>query len=565
MDFKIMLCSSLTKVMPQEEPAALKRKTFSVLKGEKFSFQLASLGKANWFSHLIPVTVESELKKYIRIRSVENVPVEWMPDQVDDDVVSNRIGFYPDVLRDLPEGKYFRAHRNIWNSLWFDVNVPKTCKAGKYSIKITLSVPEIDLDANPEFNESGREEFTQSLTLEVIDAVLPPQKLKNTHWFHSDCLMEHYGFEAFSPAYWDCVSAFMKTAADHGINMILTPIFTPPLDTRVGGERPTVQLVKVKYAKGKYSFDFALLEKWIDVAGKAGIKYFEMSHLFTQWGAGFTPKIMAEVNGKEKRIFGWDVAATSKKYQDFLKAFLPELVAFIDGKKLHDKVYFHCSDEPSLAHLENYKKASTLLRKYLKDFRIFDALSKPDFYQNGLISIPVPSETHLDQFMSLDVPERWTYYCCEPLTEYSNRFIYMTSSRNRTFGLLLYYYGVEGFLHWGFNFYNACLSAFKIDPYTVTCANYTYPAGDGFLVYPGANGKPEDSLRLEVFHHGLQDQRALELLEKLIGRDKVLKLLDSAVPGGKMSMKNYLKGEDALWNLREKVNSLIKKNLPRSK
>jgi hypothetical protein len=57
----------------------------------------------------------------------------------------------------------------------------------------------------------------------------------------------------------------------------------------------------------------------------------------------------------------------------------------------------------------------------------------------------------------------------------------------------------------------------------------------------------------------------LELLEKLIGRVKVLKLLDSAVPGGKMSMKNYLKGEDALWNLREKVNSLIKKNLPRSK
>jgi hypothetical protein len=167
--------------------------------------------------------------------------------------------------------------------------------------------------------------------------------------------------------------------------------------------------------------------------------------------------------------------------------------------------------------------------------------------------------------MKFDVPERWTYYCCEPAVGCSNRFIYMTSARNRIFGSLLYYYGVEGFLHWGFNFYNSCLSSFKIDPYTVTCANYAYPAGDGFLVYPGADGKPEDSLRLEVFYHGLQDQRALDLLEKLIGRDKVLKLLDRAAPGGKMSMKNYLKGEDALWDLREKVNSLIKKNLPRSK
>ena len=73
MDFKIMLCSSLAKVMPQEEPVALKRKTFSVLKGEKFSFQLASFGKANWFSHQLARHItNNDLRREISVtRSVE--------------------------------------------------------------------------------------------------------------------------------------------------------------------------------------------------------------------------------------------------------------------------------------------------------------------------------------------------------------------------------------------------------------------------------------------------------------------------------------------------------------
>ena len=47
--------------------------------------------------------------------------------------------------------------------------------------------------------------------------------------------------------------------------MILTPIFTPPLDTAVGGERRTVQLVGITKTGSEYSFDFTLLERWINL------------------------------------------------------------------------------------------------------------------------------------------------------------------------------------------------------------------------------------------------------------------------------------------------------------
>ena len=80
---------------------------------------------------------------------------------------------------------------------------------------------------------------------------------------------------------WKTIENFITMAAENGINMLLTPIFTPPLDTKVGGERLTAQLVDIELSDGKYSFDFKKLDKWVDICRKAGIEYFEMAHLFT--------------------------------------------------------------------------------------------------------------------------------------------------------------------------------------------------------------------------------------------------------------------------------------------
>ena len=547
--FETKLLSSLVKVFPKEEPCSSMTKNVSALRGEVFSFQVAYRTNA----HRIPVAVEAEscLKRFITLRSVENVPVEWMPDAVDEDVVGTVPGMYPDILRELDNGK-LNSVWDHWRSIWVTVRIPKSCKSGKYDIKISFKYFDCDPAVNKEFT------FSETLTLEVLNVLLPEQKLKCTHWFHTDCLAGYYNVEVFSPEYWKIVGSFMKSAASHGINMILTPLFTPPLDTAPGGERKTVQLVKVKKEKKGYSFDFSLLGKWFLLAEKSGIKYFEMSHLFTQWGAAAAPKIMAEVNGKEKRIFGWDTKSDSKEYQEFLQAFLPRLTAYIKRKGYADKVYFHCSDEPNDTHIATYGTAAALLRKYLASFTIFDALSNAEFFKKGFVTVPVPCENHLEDFMKLSVPERWTYYCCGPRVGYSNRFIYMTSSRNMVIGLLFYKYAVEGFLHWGFNFYNSYHSLFLIDPYKSVCSDFTFPAGDGFLVYPGKGGIPEDSIRYEVFFEGLQDQRSLQLLETKMGRKETEKFL-IRLCGGTLKMAEYPQGEEKILAIRNEINKKLKK------
>jgi hypothetical protein len=59
-----------------------------------------------------------------------------------------------------------------------------------------------------------------------------------------------------------------------------------------------MQLVGVSKNGDKYTFDFTLLDKWVALCRKYGIEYFEMSHLFTQWGVGYCPKII--VDGKNE-------------------------------------------------------------------------------------------------------------------------------------------------------------------------------------------------------------------------------------------------------------------------
>jgi hypothetical protein len=523
---------------------ALAEKAFvsaSALRGEVFSFQLAIHAE----EHLKEATlsVKSELQRILRVRRVGMAPCELPFIHWDEGMIRREPGLYPDPLLDLIDGK-FTLFPGQWRCLWITVELPKAVKAGRYPIEIAVSA-------------GGEKPEAATFTLTVLDAVLPTQTLLQTQWFHADCLSVYYRAPVLSEAWWGHVGRFMKNASAHGINMILTPLFTPPLDTKVGGERPTVQLVGVEKNGSRFHFDFAALKQWIELAQASGVATFEMSHLFTQWGAGFAPKIVVHEKGVEKKLFGWHTPAMDKPYQDFLAQFLPALVHFIYRAGIRDKVFFHVSDEPGLAHLEAYKAAAASLSKHLADFPVIDALSSIEFYRTGAVKRPVPANNHIEDFVKEQVPGLWTYYCVSQWKKVPNRYFNMPSARNRVLGFLLWKYKIEGFLHWGFNFWHTQYSLRSVNPFENTDAGHGFPSGDAFLVYPGEDG-PVDSLRHEVHREGLQDMRALQLLEKKIGREKTLALLERGLKSPLM-MDEYPR--DAAWLLstRERINKELEK------
>lgn len=541
MEFQTKQISSLSKVYLDGKGEFYEIKKEKVLKGERFSYQIAYKADERFTS---TVKIESELEKYVSVRAVGNVPSE-LPCYPDKTLFAERTepGLFPDVL--FPVGLHHFIKPGNWYALWITVDLPCDIEAGKYDIKVKIYKEDEELSAS-------------KFTLTVIDAVLPEQTLINTEWFHADCIADYFGVPVFSEEHWNLIEKFMDAFVSCGNNMILTPVFTPPLDTEIGGERTTVQLVDVKKEKGSYTFDFDKFRRWVKTAKNCGIKYFEISHLFSQWGAFAAPKIMAEADGEYKRIFGWETEAAGEEYSEFLRAFLPELIKVIDELEIKDVTYFHISDEPSEQQIESYSKAKDVVADMLGDFTVIDALSEYEIFEKGIIKQPIPSTASVEEFIEKGFDNRWTYYCCGQGEDLSNRFFSMPLSATRILGTQLYVYEIKGFLQWGFNFYNSAKSLRHINPYEVTDADCAFPSGDSFLVYPYENGAVM-SVRGEVFFEGLQDMRAMQHLESLVGREKILKKFDKTF--GDIKFRFYPRGTESMLEIRKVVNDMIAKNI----
>lgn len=532
---EIKVLSSLAKVFPTESLSKhYSPKAFSCFSNEKLRFQVALKPRSR---EILTLSVDCSDSFEVFEVGYEPVLVPVWPES-DDNYLSKKPGLYPDILRPLRTDELHLVP-GVNTVLYFEVS-PRG--AGEKTLKASF------LDGQ------GTKVGTADVRYTVLPAELPLGSVICTHWFHTDCLCDEYGFEPFTPDYWRCVENYMRVAAEHSIDSLLVPLFTPALDTCVGAERKTVQLVKVKVEDGEYSFDFDDLRKWIDIAKRSGQEYFEFSHFFTQWGAKHCPKIVAEVNGEEKTIFGWETDSLSEEYVSFLRALASALKPVLKELMIEDRCLFHVSDEPGGDQLEHYKACSAVVNELFGEYKIIDALSDFDFYSKGAIKTPVPSVSHAEEFYG-KVEELWTYYCCGPISgNYTNRFIAMPSARTRALGLQMYKYDVRGFLQWGYNYWYTQLSKYRVEPYSTADADKCFPAGDGFVVYPGKNFEPVCSLRLKVFDDAFKDCAALKLLEELAGRKKALEVLES---GKKITFSSYPSGEKEFFLLREKINAAI--------
>lgn len=551
--FQIHTISSMEKIfVDQETVTARELQSLSALKGECVSFQIAvkMQSQKDWRAVAdCRAYAKGEWKDWVQIRRVDFAPSQFAayPYQ-DDNYLRTAPGLYPDILRETTS---FRCTGDQWKCLWISVWIPQTAVSGEKEITICLTEEQIRADGS-----TAEEKIADvTLRLHVIDAVLPEQRVIHTEWFHSDCLADYYGVPVLSEEWWRITENFVKMAVKHGMNMILTPIFTPPLDTAVGGERTTVQLVGIRKEKNGYQFDFSALERWVAMCRKAGMVWFEMAHLFTQWGAAFTPKIMVTVDGREEKMFGWHVRADDPSYRQFLQEFLPALTEQLKRMGIADKTVFHVSDEPNEEMLAGYQKSKALVETLLDGFPIIDALSYLEFYQRGIISHPIPSNDCIEPFLEAKVPGLWTYYCCAQWNQVSNRYFSMPGARTRIIGAQLYRCHMAGFLHWGYNFYNTQFSKEHISPYEVTDAGNAFPSGDAFLVYPGKNGVPEASIRLMLMLEAMQDIRALDLLETLAGRAYTERILMEKTE--KLTFSEYPKEASWLLAMRERVNEEI--------
>ncbi len=535
---ELLIVNGMEKIFPDMRPAhTLEGAT--MLKNERYSFQLAVFS----MRELEHYRLSCDRAEGITLRKVEYAPCKragYDPDADDDYVIfSERADtYYPDIL--MPTDGRFISNGGNWTPFWVTV---EGLPVGEHTLGFSL----VNL-------ATGETEGEASLSIKVIDKALPKLDIPYTTWFHYDCLADEYRLKVFSEPFNRVMNAYLANAVRHGMNTLYTPIFTPALDTKIGTYRRTVQLVDVVKEGENYEFDFSRLLAFMQNAERIGFTYFEMSHLATQWGAKCSPKVVATVRGRKRRIFGWDCPSLSPRYQAFLAQLLPKLVAFLDENGYRGRCFFHISDEPHEDHLEQYGKLSTLIRGLLNGYPVMDALSNYDFYKRGFVDIPVVATECTAPFEE-DGIKNWVYYCCtQTFNGLSNRLFNMPLQRARVLGAQLYESGAKGFLHWGFNFYYSELSVRKINPFYETDADEKLPSGDCYIVYPAKDGTPYDSIRGEGLYDGVQDYCALKLLEELKGKSFTQALLASEGVKGYFEYPRSLEWHTAF---REKINRIL--------
>ena len=541
---KLIWLDSMAKVFYDEEPVeSIEGECPSFFVNEVFSVQLGIKSTDESDNDLAEIEIDGLLAPFTRLREVVAVPVRYAGKaRHTGEYLRKSPGLFPDLLKDIKGGK-LRLVSGYWQALHFTIDLRNADKTklnfGKNNLIVTI--------------KTEGNEYKKEIEFEVLRGELPRLSIYHTEWFHADCLADYYGVESLSERHWEIMANFIRHYGKSGMNTILVPTFTPPLDTEVGGERTTVQLVDVVKNGSSYSFNFDKVKRFIDICLESGIEYFEIAHLFTQWGANAAPKVMAYTEGELQKIFGWETDSEGEEYTHFLSFYLPDLIKKLDEWGLNGRVFFHLSDEPDENCIEKYSRLRKRIAPFLGGYPILDAVSRYSFVERGIVDRPVPGNNHLEPFLENKVKGLWTYYCCAQGDKVPNRFMSMPSARNRIMGVLLYYFDIKGFLHWGYNFYNSQYSIEHINPYAVTDAGGAFQAGDAFLVYPGVDGKPEDSLRMMALNEGFQDYRALVKYEEKVGREEVISLIERLF-GGKLSMENYPASYKYIEDLRKTIN-----------
>ncbi len=540
--WQVVVCDALEKVFPDEAPRPLDRETPTTLVvGERVSWQIALLPPSLEASGPrlpgIVAEVVDDGGLDVTVGVVDLVPVTAAAfDGHDDGYLRDRAGLFPDPIRPLRAGEAARPFIGQWIALWVDATA-RDAPEESTSVRVALR------------GDDGSPIGEAEVDVRVVRLDLAELDIVSTHWFHADGLAAYYGDDVFDEGHWASIDASLAALAEIGSNSVLTPVWTPPLDTAIGGVRTATQLLGIREHDGAYAFDFSGLRRWMRLCELHGIRYLEMPHLFTQWGARATPAVYIDEATGPVRRFGWDVAATDPAYRLFLEQLLPALRSVLDEEWGLERVLFHISDEPPHTALAEYAAARAVVADLLEGCRVVDALSDLDFVERGEIDMPIVATDRAQPFLDAGVPH-WLYYCIDQTRDVANRFMALPALRNRVIGTQLYLSRAEGFLHWGLNFYNTALSRRTIDPFADTCAGGEFLGGDAFIVYPGPDRTVWHSTRGRVFADAMLDHRLMAALREREGDEAVRGIVD---PDGALTLSRFPQDAQHYLRAREAV------------
>lgn len=371
--------------------------------------------------------------------------------------------------------------------VWISFEIPRDAVAGEYT----------------GFVEVLSEKSHASLPVKIIvqEKVLPEPhdwKFRLDLWQNPWVIAWYYHVEPWSPAHMALLREHMKLYADAGGKYITTyAVHSPWSDNSYMIEGTMIEWLK--HRDGTWKFDYTIFDKYVQLAIETGIDKAITIYTPVPWGHRF--RYLDEATGNY--VFEeWEPG--SPEFKTFWNIFLDDLKAHLQLRGWMQKTYLGINENP----LEYTLAAAKIIKENSKDWKITYAGDwHPELTQILDDYSPVigsePGHAQLEERKSRGATTTY-YICCTPARP--NTFVFSPPVEARYVSWYASAYGYDGFLRWAYD-------AWPADP--VRDARHTlWPAGDCFLVYPGANS----SIRFEKLREGIVDYEKIRILKEMAGR-----------------------------------------------
>ena len=189
---KTKLVSSLEKAFVDEKIEKFdKLERISALRGERLSFQLLHTQDEERFIWMLyaPLSLSGALAEFATSRDVCHVPVikPINYNAYDENYLRTAPGIYPDVLRPLHQHGCAVITYGVLGSIWIEVDIPADARAGSHTLTVSLNC-----------EKYGYGIIENTITIDVIDAILPKDPILNTEWLHCDSLATYYNVKVWT-------------------------------------------------------------------------------------------------------------------------------------------------------------------------------------------------------------------------------------------------------------------------------------------------------------------------------------------------------------------------------
>ncbi|MDD4591538.1 MAG: DUF4091 domain-containing protein [Parabacteroides sp.] len=405
--------------------------------------------------------------------------------------------YYPDCLHEI-ESIDVPPMQN--QPVWVSYTIPRNAESGNYSATIAFTGT---VNGKPF-------KIIKEVNTKVYPISLPEQTLWVTNWWSPHNFSKMNGnqpVELYSDRYWELLTAMANVMRDHGQNSY-----------KIGGfhqDEFWTSLCNIQCTATQYSFDFTNFDKMVELLiREGGLKRIEGGHL-----AGRMPNTGVWYN----QIFGVYIPKVGMRpfedemSQNFLSQFLPALYNHLESKGWTSMYVQYVADEPTdqnvmvMTYTDKPTNQNALsfipiaefVKKHMPGIPIIEAVMSTKVANTVNIWVPKLDHYRCERAFFLERQaagdEVWFYTCNEPQGNYVNRYLELPLIQTRFMHWINYRYGITGYLHWGFNYWDSVNSAL--------------PAGDASIVYP-AYGKVYSSIRLAAMRDGIADYELLKLLEQ---------------------------------------------------